>query len=119
MPTTTPSEIRDGALRAGRETDRSATNPGERGQRRRILLKLSGEVFGGGRVGVDTAVVRNIAEATTAVARGDVPVVRLNSLLLKDQVSAMLARRGAERPRQVPVSAPHRAAGADPHAAQV
>jgi len=33
--------------------------------------------------------------------------------------SAMLARRGAERPRQVPVSAPHRAAGADPHAAQV
>lgn len=29
----------------------------------------------------------------TAVARGDVPVVRLNSLLLKDQISAMLARR--------------------------
>ena len=62
MPTTTPSEILDGALRAGRETDRSATSPGERGQRRRILLKLSGEVFGGGRVGVDTSVVRNIAE---------------------------------------------------------
>ena len=66
MPTTTPSEIRDGALRAGRETDRSATSPGERGQRRRILLKLSGEVFGGGRVGVDTSVVRNIAEQIAA-----------------------------------------------------
>ena len=66
MPTTTPSEIRDGALRAGRETDRSASSPGERGQRRRILLKLSGEVFGGGRVGVDTAVVRNIAEQIAA-----------------------------------------------------
>lgn len=30
--------------------------------RRRVLLKLSGEVFGGGRVGIDTGVVRRIAE---------------------------------------------------------
>ena len=29
---------------------------------RRVLLKLSGETFGGGKVGVDTAVVHNIAE---------------------------------------------------------
>ena len=31
-------------------------------QRRRVLLKLSGEVFGGGRVGIDTGVVRKFAE---------------------------------------------------------
>ena len=30
--------------------------------RRRVLLKLSGEVFGGGRVGIDTGVVRRITE---------------------------------------------------------
>ena len=29
--------------------------------RRRVLLKLSGEVFGGGEVGISTEVVRNIA----------------------------------------------------------
>ncbi|HHU08671.1 MAG TPA: UMP kinase, partial [Intrasporangiaceae bacterium] len=28
---------------------------------RRVLLKLSGEVFGGGRIGVDPDVVRDIA----------------------------------------------------------
>lgn len=31
-------------------------------QRRRVLLKLSGEVFGGGKLGVDPATVRRIAE---------------------------------------------------------
>lgn len=31
-------------------------------QRRRVLLKLSGEVFGGGKVGIDTEVVRQFAE---------------------------------------------------------
>lgn len=31
-------------------------------RRRRVLLKLSGEVFGGGHVGVDPATVRGIAE---------------------------------------------------------
>ena len=29
--------------------------------RRRVLLKLSGEVFGGGEVGISTEVVRSIA----------------------------------------------------------
>ena len=29
--------------------------------RRRVLLKLSGEVFGGGEVGISTEVVRGIA----------------------------------------------------------
>ncbi len=35
--------------------------------RRRVLLKLSGEVFGGGSVGVDPATVRAIAEQIAAV----------------------------------------------------
>jgi uridylate kinase len=35
--------------------------------RRRVLLKLSGEVFGGGAVGVDPATVRGIAEQIAAV----------------------------------------------------
>lgn len=29
---------------------------------RRVLLKLSGEAFGGGKVGIDTSVIRRIAE---------------------------------------------------------
>ncbi|TLP75802.1 UMP kinase [Nesterenkonia sphaerica] len=36
-------------------------------RRRRVLLKLSGEVFGGGAVGVDPATVRGIAEQIAAV----------------------------------------------------
>ncbi|MFD5821172.1 UMP kinase [Nesterenkonia xinjiangensis] len=36
-------------------------------ERRRVLLKLSGEVFGGGSVGVDPATVRGIAEQIAAV----------------------------------------------------
>ena len=31
-------------------------------QPRRVLLKLSGEAFGGGKVGIDTQVIRRIAE---------------------------------------------------------
>ena len=34
--------------------------------RRRVLLKLSGEVFGGGEVGISTEVVRNIARQIAA-----------------------------------------------------
>ena len=41
------------------------------GKRRRVLLKLSGEAFGGGAVGIDTTVVRRIAqEIKTAVNQG-------------------------------------------------
>ena len=35
----------------------------------RVLLKLSGEVFGGGQVGVDPDVVRGIAEQIAEVVR--------------------------------------------------
>lgn len=59
MPTSSPSEIKDDAVRASRDA-------GQGHQRRRILLKLSGEVFGGGKVGLDTTVVRDIAEQIAA-----------------------------------------------------
>ena len=35
---------------------------------RRVLLKLSGEAFGGGKVGIDTTVVRRIAEEIVPAA---------------------------------------------------
>lgn len=40
-------------------------------QSRRVLLKLSGEAFGGGAVGIDTTVIRRIAqEIVSAVSQG-------------------------------------------------
>ena len=40
-------------------------------QPRRVLLKLSGEAFGNGKVGVDTATIRRIAgEIVPAVEQG-------------------------------------------------
>ncbi|MEX5255741.1 UMP kinase [Kocuria arenosa] len=59
MPTTSASEIKDEALRLSRDTRVAPA-------RRRVLLKLSGEVFGGGSIGVDTRVVRDIAEQIAA-----------------------------------------------------
>lgn len=41
---------------------------------RRVLLKLSGEVFGGGKVGVDPDVVQAIAQEIAAVQRAGVQV---------------------------------------------
>jgi uridylate kinase len=41
---------------------------------KRVLLKLSGEVFGGGRVGVDPDVVQKIAREIAAVQRSGVEV---------------------------------------------
>ena len=47
--------------------DRSAVDPGTR----RVLLKLSGEAFGGGQIGLASAVVRRVAaEIAAAVADG-------------------------------------------------
>lgn len=34
---------------------------------RRVLLKLSGEAFGGGKVGIDTQVIRRIAEELSLI----------------------------------------------------
>ncbi len=41
---------------------------------KRVLLKLSGEVFGGGEVGIDPNVVHKIAEEIASVARAGVQV---------------------------------------------
>ena len=41
---------------------------------KRVLLKLSGEVFGGGKIGVDPAVVSNIARQVAEVANSGVQV---------------------------------------------
>ncbi len=41
---------------------------------RRVLLKLSGETFGGGAVGLDPVVVERIAEEISAAVRGGVQV---------------------------------------------
>ena len=41
---------------------------------RRVLLKLSGEVFGGGSLGVDPEVVKGIAQQIAAAVRQGVQV---------------------------------------------
>ena len=48
------------------ETARQALTPAPIGVRR-VVLKLSGEVFGGGAVGVDPTVVRVLAAVTMVV----------------------------------------------------
>jgi len=49
--------------------------PGTRGTYRRVLLKLSGEVFGGAKgIGVDPDVVQDIAKQIADVARSGVQV---------------------------------------------
>ncbi|WP_369047014.1 UMP kinase [Sinomonas sp. P10A9] len=66
--TTVPSDpLADAANpAAGIATEASTALDGEPRHRRRVLLKLSGEVFGGGKLGVDTATVRGIAEQIAA-----------------------------------------------------
>ena len=57
---------------------------------RRVLLKLSGEAFGGGSIGLDPKVVRNIAEqVATAVREG----VQLRSSWAAATSSAALSLR--------------------------
>ncbi|WEV41357.1 UMP kinase [Bifidobacterium sp. ESL0682] len=47
------------------------TNDAKDDNARRVLLKLSGEAFGGGQIGIDTAVIRRIAqEIHKAVGKG-------------------------------------------------
>ncbi|WP_028645862.1 UMP kinase [Nocardioides sp. URHA0020] len=41
---------------------------------KRVLLKLSGEVFGGGNVGIDPDVVQKVAQEITAVAQAGVQI---------------------------------------------
>src|SRR6478672_8549760 len=65
---------------------------------RRVVLKLSGEVFGGGRVGVDPDVVQGLArQIATVVRRGlQVAVVLGGGNFFR---GAELQERGMDRPR--------------------
>src|SRR5436305_1793038 len=45
------------------------SSPGEGGRYKRVVLKLSGEVFGGGKVGVDPDVVQSIAREIAQAIR--------------------------------------------------
>ncbi|GAA2513827.1 UMP kinase [Pilimelia columellifera] len=51
-----------------------ARQVGQRGPARRVVLKLSGEVFGGGGVGVDPDVAQTIARQIAVVARAGIQV---------------------------------------------
>ncbi|TFV72498.1 UMP kinase, partial [Blastococcus sp. CT_GayMR20] len=46
----------------------TAFQPADGSGYHRVLLKLSGETFGGGKVGVDATIVRGIAEQLAEVA---------------------------------------------------
>ncbi|HSF97633.1 MAG TPA: UMP kinase, partial [Ornithinibacter sp.] len=52
----------------------AAPNPTSASSPRRVLLKLSGEVFGGGKVGVDPDVVRGIARQIADAVREGIEV---------------------------------------------
>ena len=52
----------------------SAAAPGTAGPYKRVMLKLSGEVFGGGQVGVDPVVVSAVARQIATVVRSGVQV---------------------------------------------
>ena len=68
------------------------------GRPRRVVLKLSGEVFGGGSIGVDPDVVQHISrQIATVVRRGvQVAVVVGGGNFFR---GAELQRRGMDRPR--------------------
>jgi uridylate kinase len=52
----------------------SAFAPADRAGYKRVLLKLSGEAFGGGKVGLDSAIVSNIAHQLAEVVHGGTQV---------------------------------------------
>ena len=66
--------------------------------KRRVLLKLSGEAFGGGSIGLDPKVVRNIAEQVASAVREGVQVAIVvgGGNFFR---GAQLAREGLERSR--------------------
>lgn len=76
------------------ETDHGTHRPGHR---RRVLLKLSGEVFGGGEVGVNPDVVSRVArEIAVAHEEVEISVVVGGGNFFR---GAELAQRGMERTR--------------------
>ena len=93
------TEFHSGASRlATCSSDRVATaSPGHVGYKR-VMLKLSGEVFGGGRVGVDPDVVSSIASQIAEVHRAgtQVAVVVGGGNFFR---GAELSQRGMDRDR--------------------
>ena len=73
-----------------------ATSPN--GRARRVVLKLSGEVFGGGAIGVDPDVVQALARQIATVVRRGVQVAAVvgGGNFFR---GAELQRRGMDRPR--------------------
>src|ERR1044071_8831388 len=70
----------------------------EGGRPRRVVLKLSGEVFGGGAIGVDPDVVQGIARQIAVSVRGGVQVAVVigGGNFFR---GAELQKRGMDRPR--------------------
>ena len=55
--------------------------PTERTDRKgykRVMLKLGGEMFGGGKVGIDPDVVENVAKQIAAVARAGTEIAAVS-----------------------------------------
>jgi uridylate kinase len=78
--------------------DLLVTNEQEPGRYERVLLKLSGESFGGGQLGVDPDVVRGVAEQIAEAVRSGVQV----SIVVGGGNffrGAQLAERGMDRTR--------------------
>ncbi|MDQ2846491.1 MAG: UMP kinase [Actinomycetota bacterium] len=55
-------------------SENGSAGPGERHRYQRVVLKLGGEMFGGGEVGVDPTVVSTVAQQIADVARSGVQV---------------------------------------------
>jgi uridylate kinase len=75
-----------------------ATTGFEAPKHKRVVLKLSGEVFGGGKVGVDPDVVASIARQIAVVVRRGVQVALVTGGGNFFR-GAELQRRGMDRPR--------------------
>lgn len=77
-------------------SDRFETN--DRKPYKRVMLKLGGEMFGGGKVGIDPDVVENVAKQIAAVARGgtEIAVVIGGGNFFR---GAELSQRGMDRAR--------------------
>lgn len=71
---------------------------GSRAGYKRVMLKLGGEMFGGGQVGIDPDVVQNVARQIASVARGgaEVAVVIGGGNFFR---GAQLQQRGLDRNR--------------------
>ncbi len=80
------------------ENDQLVSDPASSKQFKRVLLKLSGEVFGGGKIGIDPDVVSGIArQVAAAVAEGvEVAIVVGGGNFFR---GAELSQRGMDRAR--------------------